>query len=252
MENKRDVQTLLLCKVNAYHVRNDKEKKGYIDPYSSIFPNKNTKASFCRKYITYGNFDAVSIYRTVDNPSASWLKDVEHDRREITEHISSKICYHPIHMISHITTDDFWKRSESFSACVITLVYGTMQPDQQQVSVDRFVKGCIGAVDETKAIYSVYQAINICDAVVLWLTNDISYALRKSAELIRMGKARKTYSLVGFEMPEFSNLKASKEKLDNKLIDGSFNIRIQGSMFWPPHFSQTMNRLLSISVVQQE
>ena len=230
MENKRDVQTLLLCKVNAYHVRNDKEKKGYIDPYSSIFPNKNTKASFCRKYITYGNFDAVSIYRTVDNPSASWLKDVEHDRREITEHISSKICYHPIHMISHITTDDFWKRSESFSACVITLVYGTMQPDQQQVSVDRFVKGCIGAVDETKAIYSVYQAINICDAVVLWLTNDISYALRKSAELIRMGKARKTYSLVGFEMPEFSNLKASKEKLDNKLIDGSFNIRIQGSI----------------------
>lgn len=227
MGNQRDIQTLLLCKVNAYNPRNNQD--GYFKAYTSLFPQSgNSKAKACRKYITYGNFDAVCIYKTGNAASSEWLKEVERDRKEVTDQISSDICYHPIHMISHNTVEDFWKKAAVFPACLITLVYGAMPQDP--TPIDEFIKCCIGNIDERKATYSVYQAINICDAVVLWMTNDINYTLRLSAELTRNGKARKTYSLLGFEMPDFSDLCQSKKELESSLANELSNIRIQGSI----------------------
>ena len=229
MENMRDAQTILLCKINAYQVRKE-EKAEYREQYRNMYAGIDENKS--RKFVTYGNFDAVSIYKTGEDPE--WLKAAEKDRRDIIGKTSQEICYHPIHVVSHYAESSFWKETAAFPACLITLVYGVRNDenpcDPCDLFISNYLKGRSPKIDENKVRYAVYRAINICDAVILWMTKDIGYALRLSTELARSGKARKTYSLLGLEMRDLEDLDNSGRHLKENLNDGKFCVRIQGSV----------------------
>ena len=223
----RSIKTLLLCKMNPYQVRYG--RKSYQDLYRNLYAGESAAAG--RKYITYGNFDAISIYDTGSGDRPDWLQEVESDRKRISEQISEDVCYHPIHMVSYQQDADFWKKSETYSACLITLVYGVMPGEG---SSEDYVRKALEAYTkpdaEDKKHFAVYQAINICDAVVIWMTNDINYALKQTSKLMRRQKARKTYSLLGLTMDAMEDPDTYLEMLNSTLTGGPFSVRLQGSI----------------------
>ncbi len=227
----RDIQTILLCKVNSYQTRTGGIE--YTEQYKKLYTGP--KANTFRKFITYGNFDAVCIYKTTEKLDGNWLKYVEKDQKDILGNTAQDICYHPVHVISHSADDSFWTNSSRFPACIVTLVYGVMNHGEgANKSYDQYLKQFLQnfapQIDQSRVSYAVYQAINICDAVIIWTTNDINYALTLSANITRQGKARKTYSLLGLEFIDFDDLQKSEEHLCSNLCDGYFDVRLLGSI----------------------
>lgn len=232
-EKIRDAQTILLCKINAYQVRKKKNAE-YSEQYQKIYAGPDESTS--RKFVTYGNFDAVSIYKT--GKDDNWLKAAERDRRDVIGQTSQEICYHPIHVVSHSADPSFWHDTAAFPACLITLVYGVRNETETEtepelpceIFISDYLKNRSPKIDDNKVKYAVYRAINICDTVIIWMTKDIDYALQLSTALARSGKARKTYSLLGLEMCDLNNPDASGQHLKDNLCEGEFCVKIQGSV----------------------
>lgn len=257
--NRRDVRTLLLCKVNMHYARtrvdkneskpeehgnlDDDHGKVYKDCYNGI--HSGHVNSQCRQYVTYGNFDAVSVYKTAETEDEAWLQGIRNDNWEITAKLSNERCYLPIHLITFQEgTTEFWNRAEQYPVCLTSLVYGVQRREGDKYSLDDLLTERIdqiyklfkqkGSKKESKVDFFVYQAINICDAVVFWMTNDITTVLELSAQLGRMGHARKTFSLMGFDrklmiqdvgQTAFQSLYASLRDEGEE-----YQVRIQGSI----------------------
>lgn len=226
---KRDVRTLLLCKVNPYAIRDAKENKEVID-YSSIYDKiYSGPLSDGDRYIALGNFDSFCIYKPMNSEKSDWLEAIYSDRQTISSKLEPAISYHPIHLVSYSKKDLFWKKQNRFPFCLATLVYGLSEDDHNK-TID-FEKEVIQFInkqcpDETHIAFVAYHAINICDAVVLWFTDDISYALRQAASINQAGIARKTYTMVGFRMDDGKPQNLGQLILSNSI----FHIRIQGSI----------------------
>lgn len=228
----RDVRTLLMCSVNANKVR----EKTYKECYTSIYAGPD--ANGCRQFVTYGNFDAISIYKTQGTEGEEWLKSIENDNKEIAKHISRDMCYLPIHLITYQNADvieRFWDDHKTLPVCLTTLLYGvTGGKNDINKYLEELLKTGTSRPD-SKLGYIAYQAIDICDAVVIWLTDDIHYALDRAAQFVRGGFARKTYSLVGIDRSKMisDDIGKSKEALGEQIKnpgDKPFSLRIQGSI----------------------
>lgn len=250
----RDVRTLLLCKVNVHHARKAaKEAKGgagaveddgkiYKECYNGIY--SGPVDSQCRQFVTYGNFDAISIYATAKAENEDWLQSVRIDNQQISANLSSERCYLPVHLVTYQeNASRFWKNAEGFPACLTTLVYGRQRNSEEESSChDVMLTRHIKSICETnppaegsKLEYFVYQAINICDAVVFWMTDNINAVLKLSAELARKGIARKTFSIMGFDRQLMiqDNNQSALRQLCCRLQDhgkNDYQVRIQGSI----------------------
>ena len=244
----RDVRTLLLCKVNVHFARTSSKNENagdhgqvYRGCYNGIY--SGTVDRQCRQYITYGNFDAVSIYKTAETNGADWLQGVRKDSLEIAKQISSERCYLPIHLVTYqASASPFWEETDSDPVCLTSLVYGVRRSNDPtthcpDVLLTRQITNLLRTYPLPEGSYVkffVYQAINICDAVVFWMTNDINAALNLSAELARKGIARKTFSLMGLNQSIMLQEHA-QSALDILLTilqdhDEDYQVRIHGSI----------------------
>lgn len=233
LSKNRNVQTLLLCKVNPSAVRYQTEKS-YQDYYQRIPALNSSKNS---RFITFGNFDAAAIYNTPDTDGPDWLAKIDEDRRSISAQLDVKMHYHPIHMVTYDFDPDFWHKTAHFPAVVFTLVYGVSPKEGR--SCDNVIRKYLSdpslQIDNSRAQFAVYQAVNICDAVVIWMTNDIPYVLELTSGIMRNAAARKTYSLPGLATGSISNLNDFRDRLAKQLYAtsekvGNFSLRFQGSI----------------------
>lgn len=227
-----DVRTLLLCKGNQYAIR-----YGYLKDYNAIYqsiPAFSERQSY--QYATFGNFDAAAIYKTIVKDGHTWLSELEEDRNRITEKLDFSMRFHPIHMISYHISEEFWEEMTNYPAVVITLVYGVNQSNHQNTCdrvINNFLKNL--EIDENKVKYAVYQAVNICDAIIIWATKNIPYTLQLAWNITHGGVARKTYSLPGLTLNGFCYPNLYEKRLIHEIQpctqeNECYNLRIQGSV----------------------
>ena len=231
----RKIKTLLLC--NIEH----EEKDDVAEIYKNIYCGKTDGQSNCgRRYFALGNTDAFSIYDTPHTESAPHLSDIYEDKKTIKRNISQIISdqlinytYHPIYLVQPDESGLKENRSdklEQYAFCVVTLAYGISYGSFDYENKDyskksRFESRIKEFTDEIqkqliadnttdsqkdeKVRLLMYNAVNICDAVIMLYSNNLANALRIARDLTSKlvgveGKARpvaeKTYTMVGFQI----------------------------------------------------
>ena len=238
---KRTAKTLLLCKLKP-----DKARESSAEYYSRQYERLYMGIGGT-KYITMGNVDAISIYNTVDNAeeSPNWFEKILDDRKMLIRKTDDNVNYHPIHLVANRRYDSFSPRR---SFCVVSLIYGIYHGTNDEYhwteklrdtevylsSISNyeaklhnfFSNQCIP--DNTS--YEIYNAVNICDAVIIWNTDNLLDVLKLSGKLNHYGFARKTFTLVGFLWDGES--KKICDKVHNLLKKSTekYSVRIQGSI----------------------
>lgn len=230
---QRTVKTLLLCKINpdsVCHSRSEScDNQSYETIYRGIYSGSTKNA---RKYITFGAFDAISIYDPVEDLHRNdWFYSIYEDKQRIIREISDRVSYHPVHLVSNTVqnTDVSKKRF-----CVISLIYGvnadkethdlTEKISAYENTITSFLENNTKTGDHS---FEVYNAINICDAVVILYSDNLPDALEISSQINRTGLARKTYTIVGCLMTPDGNVTPS---IYNDFPKGEYRLRIQGSI----------------------
>lgn len=229
----RTVKTLLMCKVRPSALHNN-DKLDYPTIYQDIHTGKNGQ-----RYFTLGNADAVSIYETCEPLSSNWFSRLYEDKQEIILAANSKLNYHPIHLVANRNYDN---THSGKPICVITLLYGVRPwktepgPDEEpslsryELKIQRFLKALSG--DNPPYEYEVYNAVNICDAVILWYTDNLWEVLAKTEQLTSKQFARKTFTLIGFSMDENGviSVEAQNALLNSPEPSSPVHVRILGSI----------------------
>lgn len=242
--NNRTVRTLLMCKVRPSAIHNG-IASDYPSAYREIYTGKNG-----RRYITLGNADAVSIYDTWTVPDSfdtnlgvgnAWFSSLYEDKQQIIFKANEKTNYHPIHLVSNRL---YGSRHDKMQICVITLIYGIRKDagpwmkeevsDEHLSSYEAEIQKFIQYMNRKHNCYEyeIYNAVNICDAVIVWYTNDIWTVLSDSDNLTSQKLARKTFTLVGFPMNESGAIEDGVYDTirTSKAPDTPVHIRIQASI----------------------
>lgn len=242
--NNRTVRTLLMCKVRPSSIHNG-IASDYPSAYREIYTGKNG-----HRYITLGNADAVSIYDTWTVPDtddtnlgvgSAWFSSLYEDKQQIIFKANEKTNYHPIHLVSNRL---YGSRHDKMQVCVITLIYGIRKDagpwmkeevsDEHLSSYEAEIQKFIQYMNRKHNCYEyeIYNAVNICDAVIVWYTNDIWTVLADSDNLTSQKLARKTFTLIGFPMNESGTIEDSVYDTirTSKTPDTPVHIRIQASI----------------------
>lgn len=224
----RSVKTLLLCKVEIGSESNIKEL------YTG-----NTKYADGDKidqYFALGDFDAFSIYDTCVQPSdKDWLAEVYYDRLNISKKAGRLYSYNPIHLVS--TKEKQQDVAKNY--CAATIIYGWK--DESKLIEDS-ITAAIQSIkenstqgQESELEFSVYQAVNICDAVILWRSDSYNSLCRMTMSLLKGGFARKTYTIIGARYTvKDDNIEfccSNSEEASDVQIRGSIR-EIKGARTW--------------------
>lgn len=242
---KRKVKTLLLTKINhdAYS----------FDSYRGMYDNMRNKRygkAFSQgvRYLSLGSVDAFSLYDTTTEEvlnGNNWFGELYNDRREIILDSSEKICYHPIHLIANKSENTANTVKQSGPFCLVTLIYGITEDEAQlNQKINRAtcehlsdnewkIKAFLQGINPLPSgSIEVYNAVNLCDAVIIWYTDDIIGTL-KCADLIAGSNfARKTFTLVGIQWSterHFISQEASAALRTHSEGD-AYSLKIQGSI----------------------
>ncbi len=272
------IKTLLLC--NIEH----EEKIDVAEIYKNIYCGKTDGQSNCgRRYFALGNTDAFSIYDTPHTESAPHLSDIYEDKKTIKRNISQELSnriinytYHPIYLVEPDDLSLKEKQSdklEEYAFCVVTLAYGISYGEfdykkEEFRSKSRFESRIreftdknqdwliADKTDETqssekdkKVRLLMYNAVNICDAVIMLYSNNLANALRIARNLTSLvvgeGEkaepvAKKTYTMVGFQITDAfkktsfldSSYLVTKRLMATRLMatNDSYDLRIHGTV----------------------
>lgn len=223
----RSVKTLLLCKVEIGHESNIKEL------YTGNAPH--TDEDTIEQYFALGDFDAFSIYDTCEHPcSKAWLAEVYSDRLQLSKKAGRLYSYNPIHLVS---TGKEKQQDDAKNFCAATIIYGWKDETKPiEESISGTIKFLLEEGNYTPETYfSVFQAVNICDAVILWRSDSYKSLCQKTMRLLQGGFARKTYTIIGArytvkdDIIDFCCL--SSQESSNVQIRGSIR-EIQGARKW--------------------
>lgn len=229
----KKIKTLLFCKVNPVAVTND-SSLDYAQAYKSIYTPAGAK-----KYITIGNFDALCVYEPAQiMVGEKWFYKLYADKQNVIFEMNDKLSYHPIHLIANAESEINPELKENAKICMITLVYGVdtktntdLSGSQEDSDYERIIKDCLGkqAIETDKITFEVYNAINICDAVIIWYTNDLQLGHETALRVGKSGIARKTFTITGLTMNDEGSIAEETYKaLGGKTAN--YSIRMQGSV----------------------
>lgn len=242
----RDVRTLLLCKI----------QKDFTNHYRNLYaPTDAQKLS----YMTMGGFDAVSIYPTLPKDKANtpgWAEYIYADKGNIIGAMDENISYHPIHLVTYSNViDSFWATpKDQYPFFAVTFVYGIdklccteeSSGDQERLNQttslhERRLQNYLlrKRVNDCKARYAVYHAVNLSDLIILWFTSDIPYTLDIIADIEQEGIARKTFTSVGFPLEGETLYRG----YDIPAATASFSLRVSGTIKDYPKFLSAYNVL---------
>ena len=218
----RIIKTLLLCKLRPEAFTSE-DGQDYSEVYKNIYtgpgykteengeqrrPKKMGQAP--ERYLTIGSVDAISIYDTVasaDGPE--WFEAIYTDKLNIIQQINESVIYHPIHLVANADDGDPVAGGSAYPFCVVTLIYGIDQKKESpkdgeksryEFLIKQFVDELL-ADKEPQMVYTVYNAVNICDAAIIWYTRDILETLDISRKLTTQGLSRKTFTLAPSRSP---------------------------------------------------
>lgn len=245
----RIIKTLLLCKLRPEAFTGENERD-YSEVYRKIYtgPGDETEESgeqsrperagqAPERYLTIGSVDAISIYDTVaSSDSPEWFEAIYADKLSIIQQINESVIYHPIHLVANADDGDPVAGGSAYPFCVVTLIYGIDQKKESpkdgeksryEFLIKQFVDELL-ADKEPQMVYTVYNAVNICDAAIIWYTRDILETLDISRKLTTQGLSRKTFTLVGFPMDAAGNLPDQAKNAIPR--EGLYNILVQGSI----------------------
>ncbi len=235
----RTVKTLLLSKINHDNYSFD----SYRSMYKELRDKRDSEECECgTKYLSLGSVDAFSLYNTSPIEKLSennWFGELYKDRREITLQSSEKICYHPIHLIAN----QYYEKSDSKEPfCLVTLIYGITEGGKANVKpqegsglsnyevkiqalLDSMQLGTTGKIE-------IYNAVNLCDAVIVWHTDDIIATLNDADFITECHFARKTFTLIGLQWSDEHQFitEDAIAKLCEKDSQDAYSLRIQGSI----------------------
>lgn len=197
----KTAKTLLLCRINPAHNQPESQFTNYQDQYNTCYCGE--KDSNGSRYISLGNIDMFCLYDTVPNERISnpdWFSDLYQDRKKIIWETSPYKCYHPIHLVANQVYNSKAKATTPF--CVVTLIYGINTDQRKENDSNRlstFEREIASFLSQQSVIedYEIYNAVNLCDAVIVWHTSDISSPLVNSEQLVKGKVARKTYTIIG-------------------------------------------------------
>lgn len=229
----KTARTLLLCRINPTHNESDSQFTNYRDQYNTCYCGG--KASNGRRYISLGNIDMFCLYDTVPGESITdpdWFSKLYQDRKNIIWETSPYKCYHPIHLVANQVYKS--PASETSPFCVVTLIYGISADNHEEGDrlsmFERTIAAYISRLT-VKGDYEIYNAVNLCDAVIVWHTSDISSALVNSDQLVKDKVARKTYTIIGMAWDNNTGFVA--DTVINALQSNrnlQFSFRVQGSI----------------------
>lgn len=278
-ENHRKVKTVLLCKVKPDVIRkaNAKKEQGvyndaqknflnqcdsYPEIYRDVYRGPHGDAL---RFISVGNADAFSIYDTIPEEelnsslqresACNWFSKLYADKQEIILNTREHINYHPIHLVSNAQKVSSIAKMDyrTFPFCIVTLIYGIRDTDNAsigsmrssyEVAISEFLKEEADKNSET--IYEIYNAVNICDAAIIWYSQDIPETLQLSAKLTEKKFARKTFTLIGFQMDPYSGLISGSVYNAIMRKDQSYYARVQGSIRNLQEYRSIRNAILGI------
>lgn len=229
----KKIKTLLLCKINPDRVAKD-DQLNYSQAYKSIYSPPGA-----RKFITIGSFDALCIYEPLrEFTGEKWFYKLYEDKQDVISAMNDKISYHPIHLVANSEDGDDSEFIKKAKFCMATLVYGMntstkieQEEGSEVSSYEQIIKQHLKKqkIDTKKIQYEIYNAINICDVVILWYTNELRLGLDTALTVSQSGIARKTFTITGIAMDEEGKIaeKTYKSLGDDKSV---FPVRIQGSV----------------------
>ena len=252
---RRSVKTLLLCRVNA---DNGEAASVYKSVYKDVYTGPWNDGAH---YISIGNVDSFSIYSTLPEKSANspgWFQKLYEDRLAIIQQTKSDRSYHPIHLVANREYPRGGVKGSSF--CIVTLLYGINAVKTDSNNLSPFEKAIEDTLNTIKSAlqdeeeiknfpeYEIFNAVNICDAVIIWYTNNIISTLKYASIFANDGYVRKTFTLVGFEMNDSGEVsEAALNRLENAPPTELFSARIQGSIRDPQTFSIFSDEISTIS-----
>lgn len=202
-DNKRTIKTLLLCKFCSGH-----DDTKLIEKLNGVYHGESTSGGTYKNTIfaTIGKVDAISLYDTggCDSAKGDWLKHVAQDRKKIIHKSNSSVRYHPIHLIAN---DDYTENNSNGNCAIITLIYGVNiakipssdEKNRPFISFDQAIKKLL-SMKSACGVFEVYNAINICDVVIINYTSNLAESLKEINGLCAKGVAKKTLSLVCFPL----------------------------------------------------
>ncbi len=268
------IKTLLLC--NIEHEEKIDVAEIYVaEIYKNIYCGKTDGQSNCgRRYFALGNTDAFSIYDTPHTEHDPHLADIYEDKKTIKRNISQKISdqfinytYHPIYLVEPDESELKENQSdklEQYAFCVVTLAYGIsygsfdygnegyskksrfesrIKEFKDEIQDQLIAGNTADSQKDEQVRLLMYNAVNICDAVIMLYSNNLSKALRIARDLTsklvgEKGKAEpiaeKTYTMVGFQITSAFNQSSFTE--DEYLVtkklktQDKYNLRVHGTV----------------------
>lgn len=251
-QETRAVKTLLLCKVE---LGNDENFKNLYAGGSEKFSAKKENTDEAHpsavegpvggRYFALGDYDAFSIYDTCKDPKGNkWLAEVYNDRLRVSHEAGHLYSYNPIHLVSvteQNATSPFGK-----AYCAATLIYGWKgapgdeatktgtEPDaaDKNESMEKRIVSAVNGLRDLHKLendeepeFLVFQAVNICDAVILWFSDNYANLCRRASSLMQYGYARKTYSIIGAKF----GVDGGKPKILSQAVE-KLDVHIRGSI----------------------
>ena len=234
MSNKnRTIKTLLLCKFCSGHddTKLIEKLKGVYHGEPGDRNDNNTI------FAAIGKVDAISLYDTVGSKckDEDWLQQVYQDRQNIIHKSNSSVRYHPIHLIAN---EKYTENNSKGNCAIITLIYGVNIGKIQSsdtntfsfISFDQAIKQLFSK-NHGCGVFEVYNAINICDVVIINYTSNLAESLKEINGLCAKGVAKKTLSLVCFPLSKIEKENNREEFISNLFSNHEYiSFRQEGSI----------------------
>ena len=230
MGQKKEVKTLLLCKITS--------EEDHSQIYNNLYPPKEQIEA--ARYITLGGFDATVVYSTPNTTDNKWLQSTLEDNENIIRSIDNQKSYHPIHLVRYVDENTVVEKhvnDERF--LLVTFVYGVnpkfvdIENNEGEWIIDNdsgspvsFKKG--NKKPASNVTIEVYQCINISDRVIFTYTDSISSALEAVFSMEATGMAKKTYSTIHLLMGDDG--KIHNKTLKNLKKQANLGVSISGSI----------------------
>ena len=167
------------------------------------------------------------------------------DRLRVSHEAGHLYSYNPIHLVS-VTEQDATSPFEK-AYCAATLIYGwkgapgdettknvteTDAAGQKNESLEKRIVSAVKGLmtihrlnDGEEPKFLVFQAVNICDAVILWFSDNCEKLCRRASILMQYGYARKTYSIIGARF----DLDDGKPTILSQTVE-NLDVHIRGSI----------------------
>lgn len=239
------VKTLLLCRVNPIK----RGKNAYSEVYKDMYAGKAGKG---KRYISLGNVDSFSLYPTIQGgpDSSHWFSGIYEDRKDIIFETKSDRSYHPIHLVANRQYDDTEETHTPF--CIVTLLYG-IKAKTCEGPLSFYEKQIEDIITDFKGketnfpVYEIYNAVNICNAAIIWYTNDLLRTLKIVNQFGLSGHARKSFTLVGFAMNRSGEIEQKAiSALQNSQDNARYYARIQGTIRDPDKYKKMLSEMKKV------